>query len=84
MNKKHVIALIIAVLVDIVDYGVGWIPIAGDLLDILGIVLLLPLIGKYALIPVIEFIPFVDFVPTFTIAVILAIKMKGKRGDKWI
>jgi len=78
MNKKIALALVIAVFLDLADFVVGWIPIAGDVLDIIGIAVLFPLIGYYALLPVVEFVPFIgDFIPTFTVAVVLA-KMKYK------
>ena len=85
MNWKIALAFIIALLLDLTDYMViGIIPFAGDLLDIVGIILLFPLIGWYALIPVVEFVPIIgDLTPSFVIAVLLA-KMKLKpKGEGW-
>lgn len=82
MKTRFYIALLIAIVFDLADYVAGWIPIAGDILDIAGIIVLLPLIGKYALLPIIEFIPLGDFLPTFIAAVCLA-KSKFKAKEGW-
>lgn len=82
MKTRFVLAAIIAVLLDLIDYSIGWIPVAGDLLDIMGIIILLALIGKYAIISVVEFIPFIgDLLPAFTASVVLA-RMEEKKKAK--
>ena len=84
-DSKFYLALVIAGILDLVDYGlVGLIPVAGDVLDIIGIVLLYPLIGKYALIGAVEFVPIVgDLLPTFIASVIMAkakiLKLEGEK-----
>jgi len=86
LNTRFIVALIIAILLDLADYPLELIPIfgmiAGTALDIIGVLILLPLIGKYALLPLLELIPLVDFVPTFTIAVWLARKEMRKTEAK--
>ena len=74
MNWKFWIALFIAVLLDLADWGiVGLIPFLGDIFDIIGIALLFPFIGVYALLGAVEFIPILgDLAPSFTVAVILS------------
>jgi len=74
VNWKFWIALFIAVLLDLADWGiVGLIPILGDVFDIIGIAILFPFIGVYSLLGVVEFIPILgDLTPSFTIAVILS------------
>ena len=75
-NDKRKFALVIAILLDLFDFSLGWIPIAGDVLDAFGFIVLLVLVGPTALISLGEFIPFVDFLPLHTIGVLLA-KKKG-------
>jgi len=74
VNWKFWIALFIAVLLDLADWGiVGLIPVLGDALDIIGIAILFPFIGVYALLGAVEFIPILgDLAPSFTVAVILS------------
>ena len=67
-------AYIIAGILDALDYIGGFIPIAGDVLDFIGMLLLYPMIGNYALINLAEFIPSVDLIPTFLISVYMAQK----------
>jgi hypothetical protein len=63
----------IALCLDLFDYTVGWIPIAGDVVDIIGIAILLPFIGAYALLGTFELVPFIgDLSPTFLVAVALS------------
>ena len=83
VNVKYVLALVLAALLDIADYvAFAWLPFVGDLLDIVGVLLLAPLIGKYALLPLIELFPAVDFIPTFLVSVVLArSKFKLKKGE---
>lgn len=65
MVKNFIIALFLAFILDVADLFGGFIPIAGDILDVVGILLLYPLIGVYALLASAEFIPMVDLLPTF-------------------
>lgn len=82
MNLRFATALMFALLLDAADYTIGWIPIAGDLLDVVGILVLLAFIGKYALLGLIEFVPFIgDFLPAFTTSVVLA-RMEEKKKAK--
>lgn len=59
----------IADLVLIVIFGT---PVIGDVFDFITIILLAPVIGKYALLDILEFIPAEDPVPTYIISVVLA------------
>jgi hypothetical protein len=77
-NDKRKLALMIAILLDAFDFILGWIPIAGDVLDAVGLVVLLVLVGPTALISLGEFIPFVDFLPLHTVGVLLS-KKKGAK-----
>jgi len=74
VNWKFWMALFIAIILDLVDWGiVGLIPVLGDALDIIGIAILFPFIGVYSLLGVVELIPILgDLSPSFTVAVILS------------
>lgn len=72
MNMKFWLALVIAIGLDIADFFGGWIPIVGDVLDVVGVGILLFLIGSAALLGALELIPLVDFLPMFTGAVFLS------------
>lgn len=78
MNKniKFMVALLVALIMDALDFFGGFLPVVGDVADIFGIVFLFPLIGKYAIIGGAEFVPFLDFLPFFMTAVIIW-RMKG-------
>lgn len=83
MNIRVTCALLIAIILDLADYLVGWIPIAGDFLDLAGIIILLPLIGKYAILPVVEFIPIIgDFLPTFIVSAVFYAKTEAKKKQE--
>jgi len=86
-DSKFYIALCIALVIDALDVLIGWIPIIGQafstILGIIGIMLLLPFIGIWAIAGVLELIPFVNWLPTFTAAV-LAWKFTGGDGFKEI
>jgi len=71
VNTKFYLAMFIALMMDGFDFIVGWIPLAGDIIDVIGIVFLFPLIGKYALVGGAEFVPFLDFLPFFSFAVVM-------------
>jgi len=74
VNFKFWIALILALGLDALDYlVVGLFPFAGDIVDVLGIIMLYPFIGVYAFIGVLELVPVIgDLLPTFTGAVLLS------------
>lgn len=74
LNLKFWLAVAIAGFLDMVDYLlVGLIPVAGDILDIIGVVVLFPLIGPYSFIGFTELIPVLgDLVPSFLVAVFLS------------
>jgi len=73
MNWKFYLAVGIALVLDVFDYGLGWIPIFGDFFDIIGIAMLLPLIGPSALFAIFEFLPIIgDLAPSFLVAVALS------------
>ena len=76
MDTKFLMVLVLALFLDGLDYLGGFLPLVGDLLDIFGIIILFPLIGKYALLGAAELIPTLDFLPLFTGSVIVW-KMKG-------
>lgn len=69
MNKK---VWAIAIALDLFDFIIGWIPIAGDVIDVVGMFAMFPFIGTYALIDLVELIPFADFLPINIVAVYLA------------
>ena len=75
-NTKFLMSVTIALMMDGLDFIGGFLPIVGDIADVIGIVCLFPLIGKYALVSGVELIPFLDFLPFFTVSVIVW-KMKG-------
>ena len=77
-NIKFVTALFLALMMDALDFLGGFLPVVGDVADIIGIVFLFPLIGKYALLGGAEFIPFLDFLPFFTFSVIVWKMREGK------
>jgi len=83
---KFMLALLIALVLDVTDWLiVGCIPIAGDLLDLIGIAVLYPLIGPYAFVGAFEFIPLIgDLAPSFLVAVFLSRTdlLKGVLGGK--
>jgi len=84
VNSKFVIALAIAFVLDLADWLiVGLIPIAGDLADVAGILILLPLIGPMALLGIVEFIPVLgDLSPSFLVAVFLSrVNLLGKTEE---
>ncbi len=72
MIKNFWVALIIALVLDAIDYVVGWIPILGDALDVFGIVVLYMMIGPIAILGAAELIPALDFLPIFTGTVVLS------------
>ncbi|NVM21656.1 MAG: hypothetical protein HWN68_07745 [Desulfobacterales bacterium] len=80
-NLKFMVALVLALVLDGVDFVGGFIPILGDVIDMFGIIILFSLIGVYALIGVAEFVPLVDFLPLF-VGSVIAWKMDvlGRRG----
>jgi len=80
MDLKFASALLIALTLDGLDFIGGFIPIAGDILDIIGFLVLLPLIGKYSIFTLAELLPVVvtDLFPTFTVSVLL---FKFRRGE---
>lgn len=72
-NKTFTVALILSVMLDLLDiFVLGLIPIAGDFLDLFGVVVLWFLIGAPSLLGLIELIPVMgDVFPTFVTATIL-------------
>lgn len=72
MRWKYLLALLIAVANDGIDYlGVGSLPVAGDVLDLASSALLFPLIGGYEpFLTLAELIPGVDLLPTYTVLVL--------------
>ena len=70
-NIKFLLAMAVALMMDGLDFIGGFLPIIGDVADIIGIVFLFPLIGKYALLGGAEFVPFLDFLPFFSFAVVV-------------
>jgi len=79
IDARFILALVIAGFFDILDYlVVGAIPLAGDILDALAIILLFPLIGPYALIGAVEFVPILDLLPS-NIASVVAWKLTQQK-----
>jgi len=72
-------ALVVALVLDAVDYVVGWIPIFGDVLDVFGVVILYKLIGPVAVLGIAELVPALDFLPIFTGAVVISKLMRKKQ-----
>lgn len=57
----------IAVASDILDYLGGFIPIIGDVLDLLTTAILFPYLGRRSAIGLVELVPGADFLPTYTL-----------------
>ncbi len=57
---------------DILAFYIFSIPIVGDIADLVAILILFPMIGKYGIINLAEFLPGEDPLPTFTVSVFLA------------
>lgn len=85
MNVRFLLALGIAVIADIADIiFLAWLPIVGDILDVMALALLFLLIGKAAVIGLVELVPFADFLPMHSVAVIMSRKTpfrKKSGGD---
>ena len=84
---KHLIALIIAMISDGIDFGLfGELPIVGDAVDVITIFLLMPFISVYSLVGFIELMPLEDLFPTFTLTVLLSWyeERQKNRNKKWI
>lgn len=88
-KKRFIIAITLALIFDIFDYTLGWIPGIGDILDIVSSLMIIALVGPVGIIAFAELIPGVDVLPTYTATVILAklidkqSQSKGE-GDKTI
>jgi len=88
MKSRIALAFIFALFLDVADIiAFAWIPVIGDVLDIIGIVILFILVrNPIVLISASELIPGVDFLPMHTVAVALSQKnilkkfTKSKRG----
>lgn len=84
MSGKHSfgLSLFIALALDIGDFllaPIFMIPILGDVVDILGIMILTFLVGPTALLGVLELVPIIgDALPCFTAAVVLS-RLFGKK-----
>lgn len=74
MKMRLVLAFVIAIFLDIADIvAFAWIPIVGDVLDVIGLIVLLILVRKPAiLLSATELIPFADPLPMHTVAVALS------------
>ena len=81
LNKE----LAFVILADSIDYiyGVGMIPIWGDVLDVLSMVYLASVGGIWYFIGSVELIPAVDIFPTFT-GIYIAKHYIWKRGNDMI
>jgi len=71
VRRNAIIALIIAIISDLLDYFGAGLPIVGDIVDLITVALLYPLIGKASLPGFLEFIPGVDIFPTYTLLAIV-------------
>ena len=79
-RPRFFLALLIAMFLDVADIlFFAWLPVVGDVLDVIGVGILLVLIGPYALIGAAELIPFVDVLPLHTAAVVFARSQKQKK-----
>jgi hypothetical protein len=76
------LALLIAIVLDVLDFAGGFIPGFGDVLDIFGVIVLFTLIGLNSLIGLAELIPMVDFLPLNIVAVISARGRLKKEGAR--
>jgi hypothetical protein len=66
---RKLLAIFLSLILDAIDFIGGFIPIAGDFIDLIGIGLLYYLTGDLVMLSgLIELVPFADFIPTFTIA----------------
>lgn len=76
MKGRIALAFVFALFLDIADIiAFAWIPVIGDVLDIIGIAILFLLVrNPIVLISAAELIPGVDFLPMHTVAVALSQK----------
>ncbi len=66
MEKKWIIAFLVAIINDTLDYFVvGSIPVAGDVIDIVSTLILFPIIKTKSIPTLIELIPGADIIPTY-------------------
>ena len=69
MNIRKVLAIILSLFLDAIDYIGGFLPFVGDFLDIMGMGMIYFLTDDpIALAGLIELLPFADFIPVFTLA----------------
>lgn len=82
MSGKFIFVLIFAIVIDAVDYVGGFIPILGDIIDLIGVVVFaVSGMGVVSGIGLLELIPFADFLPLHVIAVLIA-KVTGRFNPK--
>ena len=62
---------IIALVLDILDFAVGWIPGVAEVVDFVGVLILYRYIHFYALIDLAEIIPVVNMLPLKLVSVYL-------------
>ena len=80
---RYYVAFTVAIVSDLLDYNVvGSLPVIGDGVDAVTVLILYALIGKFSLFGAIEFIPFADLIPTYTIAVALAYRKELKKSKR--
>jgi len=74
------VVFVLTIVLDIVDYFGGFIPVVGDVLDIMGVILLWYFIGLIGIFALVELIPLVDFLPTFVFIAFASLwfEYKGK------
>ncbi len=75
-----VIALIIALLSDTLDFFGAAIPLIGDIVDVVTGLILLPIIKKPAFLGLVEFVPGADIVPFWSLAALYALITTPKKS----
>jgi len=77
---RFLLAILIAMFLDVADIlFFAWLPLVGDVLDVIGVGMLLVLMGPYALIGALELVPFLDFLPLHMAAVVFARAQQKRR-----
>ena len=74
VGVREALALIIALIADLADYGVMGLPIVGDALDlVVGLLLWLVLRSPFVALGLLELVPGVDVLPTWLGATVYAL-----------
>ena len=79
-RPEWVFLFVLSALLDVLDYlAVGLVPVAGDVIDIMGTAVLFYLMGPLGLVGLAELMPLFDVVPTYLALTALAyLKATGR------